>query len=731
MKKHYETHVEDTDKLISVAGPVLDYKSWYERYRKLMEEQAQRKYGLYTHTSEGDDDFPSFPGITARYSALGLTNEEMSKNPVWVDKTGNGHDLQMKNFAWGGMSGCGGYDYDFTKKSIFNYSGANTNAKIASDTFYIEKVDNARINISIRLAQFKCRLKITGVSDSINSGEIQLLRMYSNKNFDNRIIIKTDGIYDVDIPNQENGLIFIFAVSPQGTIENPLTLTTPITIEQLPLYPGFIIGDGVDDYAVTEKNLDFEDTYTVYTAFIPSDDNLKDSSKSYGVCGKDYAKDFYLRYSYPNRSRFYSVSDGLDLTLSNGFNLIACKRTADKMQFKNLLTGASIEANAKTLVKNPGLYYLWRSAVIASYAKAAIAGQVICNGHFTSDEEDTKVLNWYKKEYPWLFFDQAWTVTGKSNEDTDRAIITNITGNGNNLVLSNFGFAGNSGYGEYAYNWSTWRINKVDSTKSNVYHNRMEITLPAIGESSRTQCNFYSPLCEVGTIYDFSFKISGLTGNSVVLVKPGTNGRGAIITQYNKDGVYHLNYTLTDEAIVGESTQNRIYFFIQNFSDEEMNLTIEQIPDHEGYLVTDGVDDIIKSSLFTIGKHFTVVGDWKLLNNEIVNAGIIKRSSLFIYNAISGLRVFINRDGSPYYVNTKTLRAIVSDGRMYDDNWKEYLDTNKQLLDKSGGAIFIGSSEAGSLFTRLIFKNLAIYPRVIPKEDCIKAYIYLQTLKAK
>lgn len=53
MKKHYETHVEDTDKLISVAGPVLDYKSWYEQYRKLMEEQAQRKYGLYTPTSEG------------------------------------------------------------------------------------------------------------------------------------------------------------------------------------------------------------------------------------------------------------------------------------------------------------------------------------------------------------------------------------------------------------------------------------------------------------------------------------------------------------------------------------------------------------------------------------------------------------------------------------------------------------------------------------------------------
>lgn len=56
MKKHYETHVEDTDKLISVAGPVLDYKSWYEQYRKLMEEQAQRKYGLYSNQVLSKDD---------------------------------------------------------------------------------------------------------------------------------------------------------------------------------------------------------------------------------------------------------------------------------------------------------------------------------------------------------------------------------------------------------------------------------------------------------------------------------------------------------------------------------------------------------------------------------------------------------------------------------------------------------------------------------------------------
>lgn len=40
------------------------------------------------------DSFPDIEGIVARYSASGLTNEQMAANPVWVDKTSNGHDLQ-------------------------------------------------------------------------------------------------------------------------------------------------------------------------------------------------------------------------------------------------------------------------------------------------------------------------------------------------------------------------------------------------------------------------------------------------------------------------------------------------------------------------------------------------------------------------------------------------------------------------------------------------------------
>jgi hypothetical protein len=70
MKKHYETHVEDTDKLISVAGPVLDYKSWYEQYRKLMEEDDN---------SDIVYPFPTYDATSTEFNSL-ITSDEWSTN---------------------------------------------------------------------------------------------------------------------------------------------------------------------------------------------------------------------------------------------------------------------------------------------------------------------------------------------------------------------------------------------------------------------------------------------------------------------------------------------------------------------------------------------------------------------------------------------------------------------------------------------------------------------------
>lgn len=666
-------------------------------------------YQMMKGKKGNNDGFPSIPGMIARYSALGLTNEEMSKTPVWKDLTGNGYDLQMKNFAWGGMSGVDGYKFNFLANEwvIDNNQSKKYSYKIVINN----KQNIIQLCNRINLGHIKITLKITGIE--INKSTF---RVYDNAGTEHAQYYTKDGIYEIDYTSNEGANIIYFYVfgGNMGQLENP------ITIEQLPLYPDALVFDGVDDYGTCDNFpiLTKEKGYTVVALRQFISDKISSLLSKWTIAGETGA--FIFEGQSAAGSKFSS---------SFGHNFYGLEKTILSYMTSTSYNGNTIVPGDKKDTNNNLVVGRFYSDLNTHYVNAAI-WEIVILDHDATEEELTKIKDYFVKTYPWLFPNQAWTVVGKTNEDTDRATITNITGNGNNLVLSNFGFSGNSGYGEYAYNWNTWKINKVDSTKSNAYHNRMEITLPAIGESSRTQCNFYSPLCEVGTIYDFSFKISGLTDNSTVFVKPGTIGGGAIIAQYNKDGVYHLNYTLTDEAIVNESTQNRIYFFIQNFSDEEMNLTIEQIPDHEGYLVTDGVDDKIFSSAFRIDKKFTVLGEWKFLNNVNVASGIVKPNSFFIYNAITGTQLFLNSTMNVKVYPTKSLKAFCSDGRVYDSNWVEYLQGEEQTIDSSVGPLILGIN--GDKYAQLALKNIAIFNgKYLSKEDMIKAYIYLQTLKAK
>ena len=220
--------------------------------------------------------------------------------------------------------------------------------------------------------------------------------------------------------------------------------------------------------------------------------------------------------------------------------------------------------------------------------------------HDATEEELTKIKDYFVKTYPWLFPDQAWTVVGKTNEDEDRATIANITGNGNDLVCLNLGFIEGSGY--------------------------------------------------------------------------------------NEEGEY------------------------------------------AGYLVTDGVDDKITSSTFEMGNDWTVIGDWELINTgKKDNAGIVKFDSIVIYN-YNPILINIKNGRNNLIPDQNTVNAICSDGRIYSKDWKESI-YNEETESTSKNLLTIGYS--GNAYTKIAFKNLAIYPTVLSREDCIKAYNYLQTLKAK
>lgn len=693
MKKHYETHVEDTDKLISVAGPELGYKSWYEQYRKLMEEQAQRKYGLYTPTSEGDDDdFPSISGMIARYSALGLTNEQMKENPVWVDKTGNGHDLQMKNFAWGGMSGVGGYVGDFSK--------------------WVNNRDTTEIGITKSNSKVIIDVKV-----SQGSGKNIVFISKSNLGISNNVTIKITSTYPEGVMKFANSASNKYLKLPSNGIitlqDNPeytsnemhLHLASAdlgqITIEQLPLYPGALVFDGVDDYGTCNNFpiLTKEKGYTV----VALRQWITRGEIAQGLVSnvKNWLKDGAFLLEYRNIQ-----AEHLNKPISFG----AIGSEMDLPHILTYQTSKSYNGVSITTGNFEGTDVLHVGKLAPTNVGTCInvaIWELVFLDHDATEEELTKIKDYFVKTYPWLFPDQAWTVVGKTNEDEDRATIANITGNGNDLILSNFGFAEGSGYGLYKTPFELYPSVQHSSKYS------LSFSKFALGDHNLIIAPKQNDLS-----YDIKVKVTGLKDG--VKFKWGWIGTTGYI-DITTDGIHMLNKPASQ-------IRQLIVEFAEDFDPDHV-VTIEQIPEYEGYLVTDGVDDKIISSVFKMGKDFTIVGDWKFIDNKKSGTGLVKGSSFYIYNTMIGLDLYINSGSVTNSFNgIKSINAVCSDGRVYDPNWDEILANTGNVVG-SGGALEVSSS--GGRFDRMAFKNLVIYPRILSKDDCIKAYNYLQTLKAK
>ncbi len=538
----------------------------------------------------GGTPFPNIPGMIVRWSAKGLTNEDMSKNPVWKDLMGNGYDLQMKNFLWGGMSGVGGYKLNWGDSSIWaNYitQGAGGTGEVTDNTIHITSAEsnNALFETRASLKSVEYKVLIKGLTD-----DIYLRYGVSNDGKELWTEIKNDGIYTLPSYDYDSKYNMRWVVMSQT-----YPIDCNITIEQLPLYPGALVFDGVDDYGVCENFpiLTKEKGYTVVALRQWIEE--KNSIAALLSNSKNWNQDGAFVFEYNNLENNYP-----NLELSFGrLTDLGREKSSFTYQMSKLYNGKEIKSGE--FLGADKLIVAKANENLSPCANVAI-WELVFLDHDATEEELTKIKDYFVKTYPWLFPDQAWTVTGKTNEDEDRATIANITGNGNDLVLSNFGFVEGSGY--------------------------------------------------------------------------------------NEEGEY------------------------------------------AGYLVTDGVDDKVRSSSFTMNEDWTIVGDWELLSNVQINCGIVKAQNVYLYNTANGLLISINNPRGLQSFGTKSLHAICSDGRLYDRNWVEFEYTVNQNFEIVKSSLNIGFNLNN--YTQIAFKNLGIYNnQILSKDDCIKAYNYLQTLKAK
>jgi hypothetical protein len=643
------------------------------------------------------DSFPDIEGIVARYSASGITNEQMAANPVWVDKTGNGRDLQLKNFSWKGMSGVGGYVGDFSK--------------------WVNNRDTTEIGITKSNSKVIIDVKV-----SQGSGKNIVFISKSNLGISNNVTIKITSTYPEGVMKFANSASNKYLKLPSNGIitlqDNPeytsnemhLHLASAdlgqITIEQLPLYPGALVFDGVDDYGTCDNFpvLTKEKGYTV----VALRQWITRGEIAQGLVSnvKNWLKDGAFLLEYRNIQ-----ADHLNKPISFG----AIGSEMDLPHILTYQTSKSYNGVSITTGNFEGTDVLHVGKLaptnVGTCINAAI-WELVFLDHDATEEELTKIKDYFVKTYPWLFPDQAWTVTGKTNEDEDRATIANITGNGNDLVLSNFGFAKGSGYGLY---------NAAFSSKSNLqYWSKQKIQF----SKSQIETNKVLPYlimeCKDELSYNIKIKMTGF--DSGVKLKWGfTDG----YTYIEGDGIHVLNKKST--------TIRHLHIEYSEDFDPDHVVTIEQIPEYEGYLITDGVDDIASSNTVVYEADFTFIGEWKFIQKDDTVASINSVSHLYIQNRYNrGATVMINStfENKKNITDYMTFKAITSKGKGYDENWNEvdllYGDGNKGPSQVSIGG------QGGSDFCHMIFKNMALYMnKVFTKDECIKAYNYLQTLKSK
>ena len=619
------------------------------------------------------DSFPDIEGIVARYSASGLTNEQMAANPVWADKTGNGRDLQLKNFSWKGMSGVGGYG-DENHQTFYKFT--------LDDYVFIATPPGVKhMNFTFRVTGLQPGNKLTlaffGTTNTV----------YGTWN--------KDGIYTVDADIVEAGKPTYFYNGYSAT-------RGEFTIEILPLYPGALVFDGVDDYGACDNFpiLTKEKGYTVVALrqWITYNPN---AISAIATNASDQ--------SFNDAFTFENYNKGAEQTISYGVTQISLQyskspfswQTTSKYNGFNIANGNKDATNSLVL----GRSYPQRN----EFANFAI-WELVFLDHDATEEELTKIKDYFVKTYPWLFPDQAWTVVGKTNEDEDRATIANITGNGNDLVLSNFGFAEGSGYGLYAQNYISYAItNRAVYTKTN---SSIHVT-----KSITAGVNFTESARNV-TIPSYRIKVTGIQSGQEMIYRGSNN---TFLTNIPSDGIYVL------PAV--ENGSNLGFQFVSYTGD--CDITIEQIPEYEGYLITDGVDDeIISAKLIQFADKFTIVGDWKFMEDRNDNAGLLKSNQIYIYNATTGMRIYLKQGSKNYPFSCKKINALTSDEWVYDEKWDKYKVYPIGSDIDISSRLFLGFYSSN--FTKIALKNLGIYnDQLLSKDDCIKAYNYLQTLKSK
>lgn len=289
-----------------------------------------------------------------------------------------------------------------------------------------------------------------------------------------------------------------------------------------------------------------------------------------------------------------------------------------------------------------------------------------------------------------------WNFAGKKNSDKDRAIIKGIKGN--ILNAYNFGWSLGSGYGLFNENYFTYR--KIE----NVF---------VTDDHTVTIMNFVPAntwiLSKYGTehLNTTRVRVTGLTANNQLAYGYSPTNDGArVLMAIPSDGEYDL-----PESVVNTQTYD-VGFIVQNALSQ--NVTIQQIPEYEGAIVTDGINDYLK------------------LDKVGYKIGTIIVKYVPIKFSIGWNTVFDNnRYDTPNRNYLGYSSTIENRGTtMFVSNYGDYLALYHNTPKQADDSLYIGSSYTKAFVAKEFFSmalfEMAIYSEILTDEEIQKEIDVMQ-----
>lgn len=192
--------------------------------------------------------------------------------------------------------------------------------------------------------------------------------------------------------------------------------------------------------------------------------------------------------------------------------------------------------------------------------------------------------------YPGLI--AAWSAKGKTNDDADKAILKDLTGNGHDITLNGFAFSEMSEYGGYnvKHNFTYTSNNRCDKIERLGY----KLTFINIKENHNL-------------LFAFPNEIYSSIGCKIKVYVKGIPNGGELFfgdnkwIHANKDGIYEGNVVTNNNGNVTIASLNCI----------GSTISVEFLPEYPDALVFDGVNDYGFCTNIPLLEDYTIIAKRK------------------------------------------------------------------------------------------------------------------------